>query len=58
MVSKDQQQRGKREQERKQHDPKTDSRIHRPATQRAEGRGRGDGSDDHRSGSESGGGKQ
>jgi hypothetical protein len=35
-------------------DAKTEARMQRPDDQRAAGRGRGDGSDDHRSGSESG----
>ena len=35
-------------------DAKTESRTQRPEDLRSAGRGRGDGSDDHRSGSESG----
>jgi len=35
-------------------DAKTESRTQRPDDLRSEGRGRGEGSDDHRSGSESG----
>jgi hypothetical protein len=45
---------GKPDNESVHRDAKTESRTKRPDDLRAAGRGRGEGSDDHRSGSESG----